>query len=303
MSDLAPPGAPPSAPSGAPARPIEPPRSFETRHEGVFNGRSVAYRCLAAETHLRDSQDQPRASVFSFSYLAEGDDPARPVTFMFNGGPGSASLWLHMGVMGPRRIVLPSDAAHPGGAPYRIEGNPACLLDATDIVFIDPPGTGYSRMLGKTEQKEAWGLDADAAIVADFIKTWLTAHRRWASPRYLCGESYGTTRAVAVAGKLSGGLTGVAFNGIGLISVIIDFHTARHQAGNPLPDVCFLPTYAATALHYGLINAPPATLGALLDEVRQFATAEYLPALFAGNRLDGVTRTRVRSSQASDSPV
>jgi carboxypeptidase C (cathepsin A) len=281
-----------------PVPPTEAPRSFETRHEGIFNGEAVAYRCVAAETHLPDDKGEPRASVFSFSYLAEGDDPRRPVTFMFNGGPGSASLWLHMGVMGPRRIVLPSDGSHPGSGPATVLDNSACMLDATDIVFIDPPGTGYSRMLGKAEQKEAWGLEADAVIVADFIKAWLTAHRRWGSPRYLVGESYGTNCAVAVAGKLSGGLAGVAFNGIGLISVIIDFHTARHQHGNPLPDVCFLPTFAATALHYGLINAPPATLGALLDEVRQFATAEYLPALFAGSRLDPVTRIRVRKKLA-----
>lgn len=264
----------------------------------MFGGRPVAYRCLAAETQLRDDEGEPRAGVFSFSYLEDVDDPARPVVFMFNGGPGSASLWLHMGVMGPRRIVLPGDAVHAGAAPYQVVDNSACLLDAADIVFIDPPGTGYSRMLGKAEQKEAWGLDADAAIVADFIKAWLTAHRRWGSPRFLCGESYGITRAVTVAGKLSGGLAGVAFNGLALISVVIDFHTAAYQTGNLLPDVCFLPTYAATALHHGLINAPPASLGALLDEVRQFATAEYLSALLAGSRLDPVARGRVRKKLA-----
>lgn len=277
--------------------PAEPPRRYETTHEGAFHGVSLRYRCVAGETLLPDDTGKPRASVFSFSYLAEGMDENRPVSFLFNGGPGSASLWLHMGVLGPRRIVLPGDGSHPGAAPYAMVDNTLCNLDLTDLVFIDPPGTGYSRMLGVAPE-EAWGLDADATLIADFIKAWLTANRRWASPRYICGESYGTTRAVAVAGKLSGGLAGVAFNGIGLISVILDFHTARFQAGNVLPDVCFLPTYAATALHHGLIPEPQGGQEALLREVRQFATAEYLPALFAGSRLDADTRNRVRRKLA-----
>ncbi len=282
----------------AAAAPAEP-RRFESSHSGRFHGVEVAYRCLAAETPLTDEAGKPRAIVFSFSYLAETEDPAaRPVTFMFNGGPGSASLWLHMGVFGPRRIVVPGDASHPGGGPYQVVDNELCNLDRTDIVFIDPPGTGYSRMAEGVAPEEAWGLEADAQIVADFIKAWLSAHRRWASPRYLCGESYGTTRAVAVAGKLSGGLAGVAFNGIALISVILDFHTARFQAGNPLPDACFLPTYAATALHHGLVPAPSGGRDAWLREVRQFATAEYLPALFAGNRLDAEAGGRVRRKLA-----
>ncbi|MBN8892703.1 MAG: peptidase S10 [Rhodospirillales bacterium 70-18] len=295
---------PPAPPPSAGPPPAALPRRFESRHAGRFHGVEVAYRCLAGETQLNDDDGKPRALVFSFSYLAEQagaqpvDAASRPVTFMFNGGPGSASLWLHMGVFGPRRIVLPGDASHPGGAPYTVADNELCNLDLTDIVFIDPPGTGYSRMAGGVAPEEAWGLEADAQLVADFIKAWLTAHRRWAAPRFLCGESYGTTRAVAVAGKLSGGLAGVAFNGIGLISVILDFHTARFQTGNPLPDACFLPTYAATALHHGLVAAPQGGRDAFLREVRQFATAEYLPALFAGNRLDGEARARVRRKLA-----
>ena len=163
--------------------------------------------------------------------------------------------------------------------------NPRCNLDITDLVFIDPPGTGYSRMLGSYKPEDGWGLDVDAELVADFIKAWLTRHKRWASPRFLCGESYGTTRAVAVAGKLAGGLAGVAMNGIALIWMILDFHTARFEKGNIAPDVCFLPTYAATALHHGRITPAPADWGAFLEEVRQFAMHDYLPALFAGSRL------------------
>ncbi len=275
-----------------PAAPLPEPRHFETRHEGEFGGARVAYRCLAGETRLEARDGTPRASVFSFSYLADtgagADAPAsRPVTFVFNGGPGSASLWLHMGAIGPRIIRVPGDATSAGAGPYTVEPNPLCPLDITDLVFIDPPGTGYSRMVGSAKPEDAWGLDQDAEIVAEFIKAWLTRHRRWASARFLCGESYGTTRAVSVAGKLIGGLAGVVFNGIALISTILDFHTARFERGNPAPDVCFLPTYAATALHHGRVSPPPADRDAFLDEVRAFAVREYLPALFAGNRLEG----------------
>ncbi|HEY2131464.1 MAG TPA: hypothetical protein VGH36_00575 [Acetobacteraceae bacterium] len=272
---------------------IAPPRSFETKHSGWFHGTEVAYRCVAGETQLRDAKDAPRASIFSFSYLADGDAPeARAVTFIFNGGPGSASLWLHMGALGPRRIVVPSDATLAGAGPYRMVDNALCNLDKTDLVFVDPPGTGYSRMIGEAKPEEAWGLDADAGLVADFIKAWLTAHRRWASPRFLCGESYGTTRAVAVAGKLASGLSGVAFNGLALISAVLDFHTARFERGNPLADVCFMPTYAMTALHFGLASAPEGR-AAFLEEVRGFAANEYLPALFGGSRVAPAMQQRV----------
>lgn len=277
-----------------PDAPIAPPARFETLHEGVFHGNPLSYRCLAVETHLPDTEGVPRASVFSFSYLAEDADPvARPVMFIFNGGPGSASLWLHMGALGPRRIDVPSDAT-PARHPAPVMDNELCSLDLADLVFIDPPGTGYSRMLGAAKQEDAWGLEQDAQIFADFIKSWLGTHRRWASPRYLCGESYGTTRAVAVAAKLATGLAGVAFNGLALISVVLDFHTVRFERGNPLPDVSYLPSYAATALHHGRATAP-AGREAFLDEVRYFATHDYLPALFAGSRLDPESYAEVRA--------
>jgi len=278
---------------------IETPRSFESQHSGVFHGNPTEYRCLAAEMHLPDAEGKPRVSLFSFSYLAATDDAAtRPVTFVFNGGPGSASLWLHMGAIGPRIIKVPSEAKQAGAGPYTVLDNPLCNLDQTDLVFIDPPGTGYSTMLGEAKYADVWGLEGDAEVIAQFIKAWLTAHRRWASPRYLCGESYGTTRAVTVAGKLSGGLAGVAFNGIALISTILDFHTARFEKGNVMPDVCFLPTFAAAALYHGAISTdlPQAEF---LDEVRDFAATDYLTALFAGSRLTEERRISVRDRLAA----
>jgi len=272
---------------------------FETSHTGSFHGTELTYRCIACETHLPGPDDKPRVSLFSFSYLAETDDKApRPVTFVFNGGPGSASLWLHMGAIGPRIVKVPSDATPTGPGPYKVIDNAHCNLDITDLVFIDPPGTGFSTVLGETKYAEVWGLEQDAEVIADFIKTWLTTHQRWASPRYLCGESYGTTRAVTVAGKLAANLAGVALNGIALISTILDFHTARFERGNLLPDVCYLPTYAATAQYHGKAQTA-LPLEAFLDEVRDFATNRYLPALFAGTRLDAATHADIRDQLAA----
>lgn len=272
--------------------PAAPPVRFETTHEGTFAGATIAYRAIAAELDVMDAEGKPRARIFSFSYLADPADARRPVIFAFNGGPGSASLWLHMGALGPRRVVCPSDASPVGSGPYEVVDNEHCPLERADIVFIDPPGTGYSAMAGTNKPEDGWGLEADAEIVAGFIKAWLTAHKRWNSPRYLVGESYGTTRAVAVAGKLAGGLAGVAFNGIGLVSAILDFHTARFERGNPLPDASFLPTYTATALHHGLIQAPDGR-DKLLAEARRFAMMEYLPALVAASRLAPAEQARV----------
>ncbi len=285
--------------AAADTTPVPEPRAFETSHRGIFSGAEISYRCVAAEIHVEEPGTEPRASIFSFSYLADSEAPhARPVTFVFNGGPGSASLWLHMGGLGPRLIRVPDDGGFAGAGPYKVLDNALCNLDRTDLVFIDPPGTGYSRMLGAHKPEAAWGLDADAELIAAFIKAWLSRHRRWSSPRYLCGESYGTTRAVAVAGKLSGGLSSVAFNGIALISAILDFHTARFERGNFLPDVCFLPTYAATALYHDRVNPPPGPRDGFLASARRFAGEEYLPALFAGSRLDEAERTAVRDGLA-----
>jgi carboxypeptidase C (cathepsin A) len=276
-------------------KPVAPPRRFVTSHEGSFNGKKVAYAATAGEIHLKDGAGKPRCSIFSTSYVKSGKgDPARrPVTFLFNGGPGSASLWLHLGAFGPKRLPVPSDGRSAGAPPFLLVHNPLCPLDATDLVFVDPVGTGYSHALGEAKAEEFWGLDVDAANIAEFLKQWLTDNRRWASPIYLAGESYGTTRAVAVAGKLHGMLSNVALNGLALISVIIDFHTARFDKGNPLADACFLPTYAATALHHDAIRPAPKNPAGFLDQARRFAIEEYVPALMKGNRLDKTTRGRV----------
>ena len=279
--------------------PPAPPKTFRTRHGGTFHGRKLAYTATAGEIHLKDGAGKPRCSIFSTTYAKDGEkDPTkRPVTFVFNGGPGSASLWLHLGVFGPKRLKVPSDGGSAGTAPYPFEDNPLCPLDITDLVFIDPVGTGYSRAIGEAKAEEFWGLDVDAATIADFMRQWLTDNKRWGSPLYIAGESYGTTRAVAVAGKLHGGLSNVVLNGLALISVIIDFHTARFEKGNPLPDACFLPTCTAAAIYHGVLKKP-ADRDKLLDEVKTFAIEEYLPAMLLGSRLDRKRRDQVKAKLA-----
>jgi carboxypeptidase C (cathepsin A) len=276
------------------------PRAFVTSHNGRFNGVSIDYTATAGETYLRDKDGEPKASIFSFAYTRNGldDDQARPVTFVSNGGPGSASLWLHMGTFGPKRISVPSDAAHPGVPPYPILASPETILDVTDLVFVDPVGTGFSRALGAHESKEFWGLNEDAQSVAEFIRTWITDNGRWNSPRFLLGESYGTTRAAAVADILEREMM-IALNGIIFISQALDYQgSSPYVRDNIVSHITYLPTMSAAAWYHGKIDPRPANLEEFLVASRTFATDELLPALFTGNRLDDAARARVRDRLA-----
>ncbi|MGD8326731.1 MAG: peptidase S10 [Sphingomonadales bacterium] len=277
--------------------PIPDPKVFTTEHQGRFNGQSVKYTVTAGETYLHDEKDKPIASIWSIAYVAntKGNSSNRPVTFVFNGGPGSASLWLHMGVFGPKRINLPSDAMDDGAPPYDIINNDQSPLDVTDLVFIDPVGTGYSRPLGDTEGKEFWGVDQDAKSIAEFVRIWITKNKRWNSPRYIAGESYGTTRAAALTDKLQDGFNGISVNGVILISAILDFQTARFQTGNPLPFIGFLPTYAATHWYHNLKDTGSVTLADHVAEARRFAVEDYAPALLKGDRLNDAEKAAIRS--------
>lgn len=284
----------------ATSRPTPEPRRFITHHEGRFGGEAVRYTATAGETYLRDDDGRPTASIFSVAYVAEGaaDPASRPVTFLWNGGPGSSSVWLHMGAFGPKRVVVPGDAADDGAPPFRLTENPHTVLDATDLVFVDPVGTGYSRPLGEHEGEAFWGVEEDARSVAAFIRRWLTDNGRWASPKYIGGESYGTTRAAAVARELSGRAGRVDLNGLILISAVMDFYTSSFQTGNELGYVTFLPTMAATAWYHGEVTPRPESLEDFLAEARTFAVEEYLPALFAGTTLDPERRQRIRERLA-----
>jgi len=282
-------------PDAAASAPIPEPTRFTTTHSGRFGGREVRYRATAGETYLRDDAGEPTASVFSFAYTEEGvTDPARrPVTFVWNGGPGSSSVWLHMGTFGPRRVDVPSDATAAGAPPFPIRDNPDTVLDLTDLVFVDPVGTGYSRPLGTHEGKEFWGLSEDAASVAAFIRTWITENGRWASPKFVAGESFGTTRAAAVTGLLEGGPEHVSLNGLILISQALDYTGSTPEHDNLISFVTYLPTMAATAWYHHRVADRPESLEAFLEEARRFAVEVYAPALFQGSRLAPAERARV----------
>ena len=282
------------------AKPIPEAQSFVTSHSGRFNGTSVNYTVTAGETYVRDKNGEPKASIFTFAYTKNDvdDDETRPVTFLWNGGPGSASLWLHMGTFGPKRVSVPSDAAHAGTPPYPILAAPETLLDVTDLVFVDPVGTGFSRALGEHEGKEFWGLKEDAQSMAEFIRTWMTENGRWNSPRFLLGESYGTTRAAAVAKILEGDLM-IGLNGIIFISQALDYQgSSPYVRDNIISHITYLPSMSATAWYHNKVSPRPDDLESFLDDSRAFATDVLLPALFKGNTLDPQERANVRDRLA-----
>lgn len=278
---------------------IPEPRSWESTGQISADGERIRYRVVAGETYLRDDDGNPTGSIFSTAYLAEGvEDPRqRPVAFVFNGGPGSASLWLHMGVIGPKRVVLPSEPpGDDGAAPFDVRDNPETLLTEADLVFIDPVGTGWSRALGDTDpSEEFWGVDEDAASVAEFIRRWLAENRRWNSPKYLVGESYGTTRIGALMRQLEAGWNDVAINGVVLISVVLDFKLDETSSGNDIGYIGLMPGYAATAWYHNRIDrsAWNNDYDAFLEDARAFATDDYLPALVRGATLSDAREREV----------
>jgi carboxypeptidase C (cathepsin A) len=245
---------------------------------------------------LKAADGTPRAAIFSTSYVKDGRDPSRPVTFLFNGGPGSGSVWLHMGAFGPKRVAIPSDGTDDGGPPYPIVHNPDSLLDVTDIVFIDPVGTGFSHALGKTDPNDFWGVTKDAESVAQFIRLWLNQNGRWNAPKFLGGESYGTTRSAAVVNQLEGAYNDVSLNGIILISTVLDFAAGADTKGNELSPMLNLPSMAATALYHG--KAQASSTEAFVEEARQFAIGPYASALLKGQRISPQERASVRRELA-----
>jgi carboxypeptidase C (cathepsin A) len=287
-------------PAETEAKEIPPVTRFVTEHRARFNGQSIDYTATAGETYVRDKNGEPKASIFTFAYTKNNltDGEVRPVTFVWNGGPGSASLWLHMGSYGPQRVSVPSDAGHAGAPPYPLVSAPETILDVTDLVFVDPVGTGFSRPLGKHEGKEFWGLNEDARSMAEFIRTWATENGRWNSPRFLLGESYGTTRAAAVAKILEGELM-MSLNGIIFVSQALDYQgSTPYIRDNIVAHITYLPTMSAAAWYHEKVSPRPASLEDFLADSRAFATDELLPALFKGSALGEQDRARVRDRLA-----
>lgn len=289
----------PKSEAAASPAPVREPVVAVTEHEGTFNGVRMRYRATAGETFLKDEKGTPLASIVSYSYVKSGQrDPSRPVTFLWNGGPGSGSLWLQMGAFGPKRVALPQGPADDGAPPFRLIDNPASLLDKTDLVFIDPVGTGFSRVIGNTDPKRYWGVTEDAKSMAEFIRLWLNRNGRWNSPKYIAGESYGTTRSAAVVKELEGGYTDVSLNGVILISTILDFSAAAETPGNELAYILTLPSMAATAWYHDKVADKPARVEDFIAEARAFAIGPYAAALLKGNALPADERAAMTTQLA-----
>ena len=282
-----------------------------TEHEIEKDGERIRYRATAGTLPLFDDPDgEVKARIFFVSYErlephhssssdAEETEqwrpyaPAtRPVTFCFNGGPGSSSVWLHLGAWGPRRVEM-GDAGALTPPPWGLVDNEATLLDRSDLVFIDPVSTGYSRAENGVDHHDFHGLERDGRSVAEFIRLWTTRNQRWGSPKFIAGESYGTTRAAWLADELQT-RHGMFLNGVVLISSVLDFGTLRFNRANILPDVLFLPTYAATGWYHGRVDRDRhPTVESVVEAAERFAMDRYLPALAAGTTLSREDRTAV----------
>jgi carboxypeptidase C (cathepsin A) len=235
---------------------------------------------------------EPQAAVMATAYRLNGADAGqRPVCFAFNGGPGSSSLWLHLGALGPKRVVVPDDAAMPA-APYRVVDNPLSWFEHFDLVFIDPPHTGWSTSAGEAARKKLLSVDGDVAALCEVVRVWLTRHKRWGSPVYLAGESYGTTRGAAMADKLQN--LGVALSGLILVSCAMDLQSLDFVPVNDLPYALFLPAFANAAQYHGLLKGPlAASSEAARAAAEAFVDEDYASALLAGARLSPRRRARV----------
>jgi carboxypeptidase C (cathepsin A) len=257
----------------------------KTQHRVTVNGQVLSYTATTGYLVLRDESGKARANVFYIAYTKDGvtDMRTRPVTFTFNGGPGSSSVWLHMGGVGPKRIEM-TDFGGPTQPPYRVVDNEYTWLDVTDLVFIDPVMTGYSRPAEGVDKKEFTGYTEDIESVGFFIHQYTTRNERWNSPKFLAGESYGTTRAAGLSGHLQDRY-GMYLNGIVMVSAVFNFQTLEFDRGNELPYVLFLPTYSAMAWYHKKVSPQFTSLPALLKEVELFALTEYDQALMKGDRL------------------
>jgi carboxypeptidase C (cathepsin A) len=307
--------------------PTESPRYLKDDHQTTQGSISVGGHALTYQAeagvlvvHVKDPMDDdaplpkeersggpppPQPPEASMSYVAyfggAKEDTHRPITFVYNGGPGSSTVWLHMGAFGPKRVVTPDDK-HVPAAPYRVVDNEYSLLDATDLVFIDAPGTGFGHLRGADKEKAFYGTDQDAHAFANFIVEFLSRHARWNSPKYLFGESYGTTRSAVLANVLENEKA-LDLNGVILLSQILNFDDSvdgpQFNPGVDLPYVLALPTYAATAWYHHKLNPQPAAIEPLLREVENFAMTEYSQALAAGSTLPADRKSAVAAKLSS----
>ncbi len=291
-------------PVSAQEKPADEPKKPDTKEESAkkpepvsikskitIAGQSVSYTATTGKLVLRDDKGDAKASVFHITYTRDGikDTKDRPVMFAFNGGPGSSSVWLHLGILGPKRIAFPGDGTQPVEPPARLIDNDLSMLDVCDLVFIDPVSTGYSRAEKDGNPKDFHGLQQDIDSVGDFIRIWITEHKRWASPKYLCGESYGGIRAAGLAQHLQERY-GMSLNGVILLSSLLDYRTLIGAQGSHLADQIFLPTFATTAHFHKKIQGEREEI---LREAREFAFGGYGVALMKGNEIPSAEKEAV----------
>ncbi len=289
-----------SAPMEEKAKPAAPEASAPvekrsvTSHSITLGGQRLAYTATAGTVVLRDDDGKAKASIFSVSYVKDGvSDPAtRPVTFCFNGGPGAASLWVHLGAFGPRRVETdPEGMLY--ATPARLVDNEFSILDVTDLVFIDPVTTGWSRAAPGEDAKQFHGVEGDIESVGEFIRLWLARNQRWASPKVVAGESYGTTRAAGLALHLLDRF-GIQLNGVVLLSAILNWQNQEFAVGNDIPYLIHVPSYTAAAWYHGRL-APDLQkdLRAALAQAEAFALGDYASALLEGDRLTAARRREI----------
>ena len=256
-----------------------------THHEIHVGGRVLHYTATTGLMPIRNNEnDEIEANIFFMAYTLDNAGPNRPLMFSFNGGPGSASVWLHLGAIGPRRVKMLPDGSMPP-PPFELIDNQQTWLDQTDLVFIDPVGTGYSRATKKEFGKKFFGVKGDISSVGEFIRLYLTRYERWTSPLFLVGESYGTTRAAGLSGYLID--QGIALSGVVLVSSVLNFETLEFTRGNDLPYVLYLPSYTATAWYHKKLpsDLQQRDLPSVLREAEQFAAGPYAAALGKGDNL------------------
>jgi carboxypeptidase C (cathepsin A) len=266
---------------------VEKPPSI-TKHTISIGGKSVSYTATVGEMIVNKPDEKPGASMFYIAYTRNDiqDTSKRPITFAFNGGPGSSSVWLHLGGLGPRRVAM-DDEGNSTSPPFGMTDNENSLIDVTDLVFIDPVSTGYSRPLPGENKSQFHGVQEDVASVGEFIRLFITKNERWDSPKFVLGESYGTTRSAGLSGFLQGRTHGMYLNGIILVSSVLDFSTIVFMPGNLMPYILFLPHYTATAWYHKKLPAElqKLPLEEVVNRAEQFALDEYSVALIKGNTL------------------
>jgi carboxypeptidase C (cathepsin A) len=278
---------------------IPSPIKIVTRHNIILGGKSISYTAIAGAMILKNEKDEAIALFGYTAYFKEGetDLSKRPLIFAYNGGPGSSSMWLHMGVLGPKRVVV-NDPENTPPPPYKTEDNSNSIIDVSDLVMIDPIGTGLSHAVGKAKNKDFWGVDPDIKIISQFIKQFVIDNDRLNSPKFLLGESYGTTRSAGIVDYLQESM-GMSMNGVILVSAVLDLKTLEFSQGDDISYILYLPSYASAAWYHKKLTNQPPDLDLFMSEVRVFATGEYANALMKGDNLTELEKNNIALKIAS----